>query len=454
MGQIHLGGGREIAVNDEHAFGVGLGDQLISGGHACARADPFAAGGGEGGIGGGEGFFRERQIFAARFRARGGCDGHRRQIPPAFQRGCLLFGELQHGVGENGVQVATFHMAVMVRLAAGQVVDKEQAFHHRGQVAVAHQAAGQPNGSIHGHAIGGGERGKFRVNAQLLPDGIQRLVLFAHRINHGRDAFFGELPGLAQGVPEGAHVVEGGRFENLHAHGFDYGARVAAGEFIRGAGQLDAVAVHDERDGGLVDAGHMEAIEGVAGNPAGIAAVAEDPGVGAISGALAEGLADGGGNHHAESAAVELRAAGHPGHMAGDVQPAPERVDYGLAIQIAQHGQRGKIADGSVRVFDGKVPLGLIDQRQREQERRNHIQAAAHVVHFVDFRQRGDRFDGQAGGVNLQGFEQDDVVAGEAGELFDIQSQRGNGGNDFAAHILRVGQQVLVALLLKCVGRE
>ena len=366
----------------------------------------------------------------------------------------LLFGKLQHGICQQRGEIAALHVAVVVGLAAGQAVDEEKAFHHRGQIAVAHQAAGQPDGLVHLHAVLGGEGGQFGGNAETLADLGEGHVVLAGRDDHGRHAVAGQRAGLAQGLPEGGHVVERRGFEDLHAHGFDDRARVAAGHLGGGAGELDAVAVHDEGDGRLEGMGGVEAVEGMPGDPAGIAAMAEHPGVGPVGGALAERLADRGRDHDAETAAVELRAAGHPRHVAGDVQPAAEGVHDPLAVQIAQHGQRGEIADGGVGVFDGEIAFGAVDDGQRGQQRGNQIEAAAHMVHFVDLGEGGDGFDRQPGGVDLHGLEQGDVVGRQAGDLLDVQRERRDGRDHFAAHVERIGQKPLVAFLLAGCGGE
>jgi hypothetical protein len=46
-------------------------------------------------------------------------------------------------------------------------------------------------------------------------------------------------------------------------------------------------------------------------------------------------------------------------------------------------------------VFDGEIALDVVDERQRQQQRGNHVEAAAHVIDFVDLGQRRDGFDGE-----------------------------------------------------------
>jgi hypothetical protein len=171
----------------------------------------------------------------------------------------------------------------------------------------------------------------------------------------------------------------------------------------------------------------MEAVEGMAGDPAGIAAMAEDPGIGTIGRALAEGLADGGGDHDAEAAAVELGPAGHPGDMARDVEPAAEGFHDAAAIQIAEGGEGGIVADGGVGVLDGEIALDAVDQREGQQEGGDQVEAAAHVVDFVDLGQGGDGFDREAGGIDLQGLEQGDVVIGQARDFLDVELEGRDG---------------------------
>ena len=76
----------------------------------------------------------------------------------------------------------------------------------------------------------------------------------------------------------------------------------------------------------------MEAVQGVAGDPAGIAAMAQHPGGGAVGRPLSQRLANGGGDHDPEPSAVELGTPGHPRHMSGDVQTPPEGVHHPVAL--------------------------------------------------------------------------------------------------------------------------
>ena len=206
--EVHLCGRREVAINHKHGVGVGLGHQLISRGHAGARRGPLAAGCGQGRFRLGKGFGGNHQILATGGGAGGG--GHRdgRQRAPAFQRGLLFPAELQHGVGQQRSQVAALHVAVVMRLAAGQAINEEQALHHGRQVAVAHQAAGQPDGAVHFHAVFGGKSRQLGGDAKALAHLSQRDVLLAGGDDHGGHAFAGEAARFAQGFPERAHVIE------------------------------------------------------------------------------------------------------------------------------------------------------------------------------------------------------------------------------------------------------
>ena len=105
-------------------------------------------------------------------------------------------------------------------------------------------------------------------------------------------------------------------------------------------------------------------------------------------------------------------------------------------------------------VLDGEVAGGAVDQGQGQQQGREQVQAAAHVIDFIDFGERGHGFDRQPGGGDLQAFEQGDVVVGEPGNLLDIQMQRRNGRHDFPVHVVGVGQKGLVSFLLESVGGE
>ena len=60
-------------------------------------------------------------------------------------------------------------------------------------------------------------------------------------------------------------------------------------------------------------------------------------------------------HRHAEPARAERRAAGHPRHVAGDVEAAAERVDDALARQEAERRQRGVVADAGVAVLDREL---------------------------------------------------------------------------------------------------
>ncbi len=341
-----------------------------------------------------------------------------------------------------------------MRLAAGQSIDKEQAFQHGWQVAIAHQAAGQPDRRIEAHAVGGGKRRQFFADAQALADLGQRHVVLARGEDQRGYAVAGQGAGLAQGLPETAGIIQRRRFQDLDAEGLDDRARIGAGHLVCRARQLNPVAVHDERHRRFENPGGMKAVQGVAGDPPGIAGMAQHPGIGTVGGALAEGLADGGGDHDAQASAVELGAPRYPGHVAGNVQPPPEGVHDMPAVDIAQGRQGREVADRGVGVFNREINGGMVCQRQRQQQGRDQVQAAPHVIHLVDLGQRGHGFDRQTSGFDLERFEEGDVLVGEPGHLLQVQMQGGDGRNDVAAHVERVGQKRLIALLLELEGGE
>ncbi len=95
-------------------------------------------------------------------------------------------------------------------------------------------------------------------------------------------------------------------------------------DLMRRPGQLDAVAMHDERDRRLVEAGRIESVQRLTGDPAGVAAVADDEGVGAVTCAQPERQSGCDRHRHAEPARTDRRAARQPRHVTGDVEAAPE----------------------------------------------------------------------------------------------------------------------------------
>ena len=207
--------------------------------------------------------------------------------------------------------------------------------------------------------------------------------------------------------------MQAGDFDEFDAEGGDDRAGILVHDLTAGPGELNAVAVHDEADGGAVQVGAVEAVEGLPGDPSGVAAVADGHGFFAVVGFGGEGLSHRQGNHDAEATAVHGSAARQPGDVAGDVHSPAEFVHHHFAFNKAQGGQRGVVADGGVRVFDGKVFGPVVHDSQGHEKGGDQLQTAAEVVKFVDFRQGGEGTQGGGGGFLFQAVQRGDFFVGQ-----------------------------------------
>ena len=126
--------------------------------------------------------------------------------------------------------------------------------------------------------------------------------------------------------------------DDLDTHRLDDRTRILVHHVFVRVGQLDAIALHDEGQREVADVGGVEAVQRLAGDPAGVAAVADHPRL-RVARTHAHRLAGGDRNHHAEASAVELRAARHPRYMAGNVEPATEPVHHRVSIEVAKRAE-------------------------------------------------------------------------------------------------------------------
>ena len=165
---------------------------------------------------------------------------------------------------------------------------------------------------------------------------------------------------------------------------------------MRRPGQLDAIAMHNEGHRRTTDIGADESIERLAGDPPRITAVRDHPGSIPMPGAFAQGLADGGGDHHPEAPAVQLGPSRQPRHVSGDIEPASEALDNRTLLDEAKRRQTGIVADAGVGVFDGVFDALVIGHRQGQQQRRYEIEAASQMVELADLGQGGQTPDGGA----------------------------------------------------------
>ena len=98
-------------------------------------------------------------------------------------------------------------------------------------------------------------------------------------------------------------------------------------------------------------------------------------------------------HRHAETARADRRAAGHPRHVAGDVEAAAELFDDALARQEAERRQRRVVADAGVAVLDRELRAAVIDRAERHQQRADQLEAAAEMIDVVDLGERDQRLD-------------------------------------------------------------
>ena len=321
-------------------------------------------------------------------------------------------------------------------------------------VAEAHQRSGDPHGPPHGDAVGRGHGRDPLGDAVALaePAQVDDAVVLVGPVSGGVDqvrrALPGQAPALAVGVEEGGRVVEGGDLEDAHAEGLDDRPRVLVHDRPGRAGELDAVAVHDEGDRRPAHVGAVEAVEGLSRDPAGVAAVGHDPGAVAAPRPLAQGLADGGRDHHAETAAVELGPAGKPRDVARQVEAAPELLDHGVLVDELVGGQGPVVADARVGVLDGVLDALVVGDGEGEGEGRDQLEAAAQVIQLADGGQRGQGPDGGARRLDLQPLQGVDLLGGQPRGRVEVDSQGQDGGVGALAEVAGAGQELPVAASL------
>ena len=85
-----------------------------------------------------------------------------------------------------------------------------------------------------------------------------------------------------------ATLMERGELDHFDAEALHDRPRILVHDARGRAGQLNAVPVHDERHRRAVQAGADESVQRLAGNPAGVAAVADDERIVAMAGAEPE----------------------------------------------------------------------------------------------------------------------------------------------------------------------
>ena len=212
-------------------------------------------------------------------------------------------------------------------------------------------------GVIHFYAVRLCERGDLLANAVLPGKGVEICRFAVPRpIARGIDEVRLPLPGKPVAVTVGGvkrpGIVKSGDLQDFDAERFDDRSRIAIEDLPRAARELNAVAVHDERRRRAVGGGAVEAVEGLAGDPAGITDVRHDPGTIAESGLHAQRLTDGDRNHDTEAAAVELGAARQPRDVSRDIDATPELVDDGGGVDESEGCEGRVVTDTRVGVLD------------------------------------------------------------------------------------------------------
>ena len=206
--------------------------------------------------------------------------------------------------------------------------------------------------------------------------------------------------------------------------------------------------MHDEGDRRPAHVGAVEAVEGLPRDPAGVAAVGHDPGAVLAARAHAQGLADGGGDHDAEAAAVELGPPRQPGDVARKVEAAPEPLDDGVVVDEPEGGQGPVVADTRVGVLDGVLDALVVGDGEGEGEGGDQLEAAAEVIQLADGGQRGQRPDGGARRLDLQALQGVDLLPGQAGGGGDVDLEGQDGGGDALAEVAGACKQLAVAASL------
>ncbi len=331
----------------------------------------------------------------------------------------------------------------MVTFTTRKLVHEEDALEHRGQVPETHQRTGNPDPGVHGHALLAGEGLDFLFDAIAAGEVGKTLLRGTRRIDHARTALPREVPRLLVGLEEGRFIMEARGLDDFHPEGLDNRTRILVHDRLGRPGELDAIAMHDKGHRGSFKVRNVEPIQGLAGNPTRITAVANYPGIVTVARTLTQGLADRNRNHDPKATPVELRTTGYPGDMTRDVEPTTKTINHEVIVQETEGGQRSVIADAGMRVFNREVDLFVIGQAEGEKKGRNQFQAATEMVELVDFRQRGE--GGQRGlrGGFFQGIQGIDLVYAQSiGRQVDGPGQD-RGGNAIP-HIRRGIDQGLV----------
>src|SRR6185436_10184908 len=106
--------------------------------------------------------------------------------------------------------------------------------------------------------------------------------------------------------------------------------------------------------------GADKTVQRLSGDPAGVATVADDEGVGAFQGFESERQTRSDRHHHPEPSRAERRTARHPRHMTGNVEAASKLFNHAVFWQKSQRRKRRVIADAGVPVFDGVMVMVVV----------------------------------------------------------------------------------------------
>ena len=170
-----------------------------------------------------------------------------------------------------------------------------------------------------------------------------------------------------------------------------------------------------------------------------------DPGPVVAPRPLSQGHADGGGDHDAEAAAVELGPPRQPGDVARQIEAAPEVLDHCVVVDEPEGRQAAVVADAGVGVLDGEVDALIVGDGQGEGEGGDQLEAAAQVIQLADPGQRGQGPDGGARRLDLQPLEGVDLLAGQPRGRGDVDAQGQDGGVDAPAEVAGAGEELPVA---------
>src|SRR5262249_60020330 len=151
------------------------------------------------------------------------------------------------------------HTTVVVRLAAGQIVDVEQTLQHRDDVAEAHERSGNPDAPLHRHAVPGRELARLVGNAEhprevVEGDGaLLRRAAVAGRIDQRRLAVARIGERLTVRGEQRPALVQRTDLQDADPEALDDAAWILIHDVPGRPRQLDAVAVHHVGDRRAVD---------------------------------------------------------------------------------------------------------------------------------------------------------------------------------------------------------